>query len=214
MARANEGILGPFYGKVGPVVGSRWKGINYVRSLPRADEKKKKLSVAQLAHQERFKFMSKWLAPLNPYVTVGFTERHLYQTEINQAFKFNYQHALEGVYPNFSINYSEVLVSKGQLAPPVVQELEVFLPRSLAISWEAQSGGRAAHDDQVMLVLMATTLGIADGVVGMAKRSDGLLIYDYPARLSGHEVAIYLSFIGLNRRKASNSTYLGRRVLP
>ena len=34
MGKYNQGILGPFSGKVGSVVGSTWKGINYIKSLP------------------------------------------------------------------------------------------------------------------------------------------------------------------------------------
>ncbi|MFD1166317.1 hypothetical protein ACFQ2C_11935 [Sphingobacterium daejeonense] len=35
MAIISKGILGAYYGKVGEVVGSSWRGINYVKSLPR-----------------------------------------------------------------------------------------------------------------------------------------------------------------------------------
>ncbi|WP_321299248.1 DUF6266 family protein [Marinifilum fragile] len=34
MGKYNQGILGPFTGKVGSVVGSSWKGVNYIKSLP------------------------------------------------------------------------------------------------------------------------------------------------------------------------------------
>src|SRR5437773_11045955 len=35
MAKYNQGLLAQFSGKVGPVVGSSWKGISYLRSNPR-----------------------------------------------------------------------------------------------------------------------------------------------------------------------------------
>ena len=34
MGKYNQGILGPFSGKVGSVVGSRWRDVNYMKSLP------------------------------------------------------------------------------------------------------------------------------------------------------------------------------------
>lgn len=34
MGKYSQGILGPFSGKVGTVVGSSWKGVNYMKSLP------------------------------------------------------------------------------------------------------------------------------------------------------------------------------------
>jgi len=35
MGTYNKGILGAFYGKVGTVVGSTWRGKDVMRSLPR-----------------------------------------------------------------------------------------------------------------------------------------------------------------------------------
>ena len=35
MGKYNQGVLGQFSGKVGPVVGSSWKGIGYLRSNAR-----------------------------------------------------------------------------------------------------------------------------------------------------------------------------------
>ena len=34
MAKIDEGILGPFSGKVGEVIGSSWHGIPYIKSRP------------------------------------------------------------------------------------------------------------------------------------------------------------------------------------
>lgn len=34
MGKYTQGILGPFSGKVGAIVGSSWKGVNYIKSLP------------------------------------------------------------------------------------------------------------------------------------------------------------------------------------
>jgi hypothetical protein len=34
MGKYNQGILGPFSGKIGSVVGSRWRDVNYMKSLP------------------------------------------------------------------------------------------------------------------------------------------------------------------------------------
>lgn len=35
MGTYKNGIAGPFSGKIGGVVGSGWKGIDYIRSIPR-----------------------------------------------------------------------------------------------------------------------------------------------------------------------------------
>lgn len=46
MGRIKKGILGGFSGKVDSVVGASWRGIDYMRSLPRTSDKP--ATVAQL----------------------------------------------------------------------------------------------------------------------------------------------------------------------
>lgn len=51
MAKIDEGILGPFSGKVGEVIGSSWHGIPYIKSRPAVFHDAK--SPAQLAQRMR-----------------------------------------------------------------------------------------------------------------------------------------------------------------
>ena len=212
MAKSKTGILGPFYGKVGPVIGSHWKGINYIKSVN--TKQPKKPSTAQLANQAKFKFMNQWLEPFHPYVTVGFFGQHHNRSEINYAFQLNYREALIGTYPNFSIDYTKVCLSRGVLKVPQIAQMQIIEPASLQLNWLIETGALAAHNDQLMLVLFAPDLHLADGSVGMARRSDGSLLYRYASRLVGHEVEVYASFIALNRKRVSDSVYLGRILLP
>jgi hypothetical protein len=39
MGKLSKGILGPFSGLVGTVIGSSWKGVNYMRSRPKKNKK-------------------------------------------------------------------------------------------------------------------------------------------------------------------------------
>jgi len=52
MGKYNQGILGPFTGKVGSVVGSSWKGVNYIKSLPGPNSSN---SEGQQKQRSRFK---------------------------------------------------------------------------------------------------------------------------------------------------------------
>ena len=58
MAKSKSGLLGPFYGKIGPVIDSHWKGINYIKSV--SAKQPKQPTAAQLANQVKFKFMNQW----------------------------------------------------------------------------------------------------------------------------------------------------------
>lgn len=52
MAKYNYGINGPFSGKLGSVVGCTWKGIPYMRSLPK--KRTAKISEAEQANRKKF----------------------------------------------------------------------------------------------------------------------------------------------------------------
>ena len=52
MGTIKKGILGGFSGKVGNVIGSSWKGISYMRSMPQNVTQTR--SAAQSAQKERF----------------------------------------------------------------------------------------------------------------------------------------------------------------
>lgn len=53
MARFLKGINGAYSGKVGSVIGSNWRGVDYVRSLSRIS--KKKISDAQLEQRSKLR---------------------------------------------------------------------------------------------------------------------------------------------------------------
>jgi hypothetical protein len=65
MGKFTKGINGGFFGKTDSVVGSKWKGINYMRGLP--DPVKRKASPLQAAQQERFRFVSRFLQGIQPF---------------------------------------------------------------------------------------------------------------------------------------------------
>lgn len=70
MARAKGGVLGSISGKFGSVVGYRLRGTDVIRGLPRIT--KKKPSMKQLAHRERFKLIQQWRSFLTPIFAITF----------------------------------------------------------------------------------------------------------------------------------------------
>ena len=65
MAIISKGILGAYYGKVGEVVGSSWRGINYVKSLPR--KIKRTASEKALNQRAKFAMVAGFLKPLREF---------------------------------------------------------------------------------------------------------------------------------------------------
>ncbi len=66
MGTFKQGILGHFSGKVGPVIGSSWRGKSVMRGLPKG--RKGKPNQTQLQQQAKFSLMIKFLQPLSALV--------------------------------------------------------------------------------------------------------------------------------------------------
>ena len=68
MGTYNKGILGPFSGKVGTVVGANWRGKDIMRSLPKKTNRT--LSEMQLLQRQLFATVSEFLIPISPVLSL------------------------------------------------------------------------------------------------------------------------------------------------
>ena len=88
MAKIKKGILGAVSGKIGPVIGGTWKGIPFIRPVPRTI--KKSNTPAQIESRQKPRFMNELLVPFHPHVSIGFMHHADQKTEISAAFSENY----------------------------------------------------------------------------------------------------------------------------
>jgi len=115
MGIIKQGVIGAFSGKVGNVVGAMWKGIAYMRILPASVANPK--TDKQLAQRDRFTTILMFLQPLTQFLRIGFKNFAVKMTAFNSAMSYNIKNAIQGTYPNFTIDYPNALVSRGNLAP-------------------------------------------------------------------------------------------------
>ncbi len=206
-----DGILGRFSGKLGPIVGASWKGINYVRLAPKRKKGKNRTpSPAQLANEMKFKFANDWLVPFHLYVTIGFCNLAIRKTAISAAFSVNYHQAIVGVYPELSVDYTKVVLSMGPLPGLNFPVAELTAADTLEVSWLPNKNNKASQNDQVMLVIYSPELKLTDGFIGSAKRSDKKYSFKFNPRLIGTALEVYISVASIDRRKIADSMYLGR----
>jgi hypothetical protein len=125
MATSN-GAFGEFKGKLGNLVSYNLKGKTVVRHIGKS---KKPPTEAQLAVRQRMAAVIKFLRPALAFINAGFelavegTDRHPH----NEATAYNYKNALQGEYPNISMDYSKVLVSMGALEPAINAQANLTL---------------------------------------------------------------------------------------
>ncbi len=213
MAKNLRGIMGAISGRLGPIIGSTWKGIPYLRMTSKSSGKTKKQSSRQMAHRAKFAYLTKWLKPFHAYVTLGFKNMAEGTTEISAAFSYNFKAALLGEYPNFEIDYRKVMISMGTLPTMHMPQLETTAPNQIKIEWQFNpTHENADYDDQLMIVVYSRERKLVDGMIGGTRRTQKTCTFMFDERMAGHELDVYVSFWSINGRNVSNSQYLGRTV--
>lgn len=210
MAKMKQGIFGPISGKLGPVVGATWNGVPYLRQAPKKKKKKRKRTEAQLANEEKMKFVNLLLVPFHPYVGIGLQHLAIEKTAINVAYSIIYHRAVTGIYPDLVVDYAQIVISAGNLPGLTGLEMEMVDPQVIQLVWEKGSNPRTSFDDQVMLVLYCPELGLTDGFTGGANRRSEQCLYRFDSRFIGKALEVYASVTSLDRKRIAPSVYLGR----
>lgn len=220
MARINQGILGPFSGKVGEVIGSSWKGIPYIKARPTQFHDAK--TPKQLTHRMKLQTAHGFARSIKPLIEIGFRNVMGNQTPYNNAVSYLMKNALVGEYPEVGIDPSKVMVSQGTLAG--AEDCSVSTEDSsistddssisakedgtIAFSWgEASSEGNASPEDQAFLLAYNFTL--QEGISNQLSRKDKSGSIKIPKKWEGDCIACYIFFASVTNKEVSNSEFLG-----
>lgn len=212
MARFIKGINGAYSGKVGNVVGSNWRSIDYVRSVPKRS--KKPASVKQLEHRAKFGLIISFIAPIKDIVNIGLSDSNLRKyTGFNLAVKMLLNAAVVGDYPDIRIDYSKVQLSKGPLAELAQLSCEETAPQVISIGWlSVLNRFNSFLDDEVVIIMY----DLADKVFSIFEdvtRADEGYTIEMPQNAAGHTMAAWVFVIHRDGIQTSNSQYLGEIVL-
>ncbi|GGC30266.1 hypothetical protein GCM10011386_22840 [Parapedobacter defluvii] len=153
MAILTNGPNGGFSGKVGSVVGYKWKNKDVIRGLPRKSHKPR--SEARLANEQAMKLIMKSLKPLKIIVRRTFRQaaESLNMSAFNLALSINKKLAIVGEYPELTIDWSQFTISKGPL-PGLTQVTTAWVGDGLKVTWNDNSSEPdAGRDDQVTFTL-------------------------------------------------------------
>ena len=207
MGTIKKGILGGFSGKVGTVVGGSWKGISYMRSLPQ--KVKNPRTAGQVSQRSKFAITMHYLKPMTALLRTGWKLYAHRQSPINAAMSYTLANAIIGTYPDYEIDPSKVLISRGSLAT-AVNANAADMGGSIEILWDDNSGvSNAKQTDKALMAIVNPTKGEAVTVTAGEERMTGNQNVAIPADWSGDEVQAYLGFVSEDSREVSNSVYLG-----
>ena len=152
MGKISKGILGGFSGKVGTVIGASWRGIHYMRSIPQSVRNPR--TDGQRSQRNKFSLVVAFLKPLNSLLRTGFKNYANRQSPFNAATSFMLANAITGEYPNYEIDASKVLVSRGSLTPALNASAKVEND-NLIVTWSDNSNvGDAQPSDRVLIAVV------------------------------------------------------------
>jgi hypothetical protein len=207
MGLMQNGILGGFSGKVGTVVGGKWRGKEVMRSRPTRSKNAKK-TAPQEAHQAKFTVATRFLMGMKELLELTFSHYAVGKTGANSALAHTLKNAITGTFPDYQLAYDKVLVSRGSLMTVFDGEAASNTKGTIQFSWTDNSGnGNAKADDQVLMVAYYPEYNSTIYRIGAA-RSAGIDSLTIPG-LSGKVVHTWIAFISADRQDVATSIYSG-----
>ena len=215
MGRLINGLFGGFQGRVGNLVGYTLKGKHVIRMIGKSN---KPLTSARKANWEKMKVVNEILKTSIQAIRAGFrlavvgTDKN----EYNEAVSYNKKNALQGTYPNISLDYTKVLMSMGSL--PVAANPSISQNgREITFNWEiSASPASEYHTDRAMLVIYFPDIKETCCSLIGSKRVEGKDILVISHEHVNERMEAYISFMKDDGKKISNSAYAGalNKTLP
>jgi Family of unknown function (DUF6266) len=212
MGTYNKGILGAFSGKVGPVVGSSWRGKEVLRSLPKRTNRV--ATPTQALQRLKFSTVTAFLNPLYPLLSRYYGSNAGERTRINQAMSYHMKEATAYNAPVFDMVYTKVQISKGDLLGVQAGSVESVVASRVTINWTDNSGqGEALATDQLIAAIYEPTTKTTLYSLSVSSRNAGTGAIIVPGFMSGLTVQVWAGFASTDEKKYATSSYLGSVVV-
>lgn len=220
MGKIKNGILGGVNGKVGNVVGASVNGVSYLRAVPTSFNDAK--SPKQVANRMKMKVCVNFLSATKGFIRLGFRGWSKTGSAYNAAFSYNYAAAIQGNYPDITLDYSKVALSRGDLEGLYGLSVSALSATSLKVSWNDNSGVETAKSgDTIMALVYSPVLDQAIFRSNAGTRGDGESTLNLPEQFAGQSVHVWVAALDPEKQYdhseakegVSNSAYTGELTL-
>ena len=206
MGIINQGILGGFSGKVGPIVGFRWKSNYYIRA--RAAKVSNPRTPKQQEQRGKFATAFSFLKAIKPFIRIGYKEFTQEKSAFNSAMSYTLKRAVTGSGKEIKIDFDRALVSMGTLMP-IFEGTTTQNEDKIYFNWQDNSGmGNAEDTDIAMLLVYNKNKETAVYNTEAALRSGCHAVLQLPADWQNDELIAYLSFCSADGSCVANSIRL------
>lgn len=216
MSKIEQGILGGFSGKTGPVVGYIRKGYCGMRIYKRHNKSntlaQQKVRLAfKKSIELQYQFYSAVRSGLQKSakgqdVSIGnyFVEKNFFNVDVDNHLETH-------------VNWQGLIISEGKLPPVIFGAIDFTRPNHVKVEFfsDIQVEGASATD-QVFLYVYCEQLGMGVKSIPPAERQDGVVSMEVPASFNGLKVHVYGWCVGRSVQMAdvpSNSAYLGYGII-
>lgn len=217
MAILQQGSLGIFTGKIGALVIAKWKEKYVGKSKPKLSTRK--ATVLQLTQQAKFKIAGQFMRMFRSEVNFSFQKPPKNMTAMNYAMWYNLHHSIDGVYPDFTLNYSKVKLSKpADYSTEIDNGFNVAVMvegKKMKITWEEDElidNDGTKPTDRAHCFIYHPEKHISMSAPLCPQRSELQLAVNFPASFEG-EVQVWLYFVSDDLKFVSETEHLGEFTL-
>ena len=211
MGRLKEGIFGGFSGKVGNIIGSSCRGVDYIKSAPAKMTNPRTKS--QTNQRSSFIITQNFLRTMIPIIRIGFNDYAIDgKSAFNAAMSYNMINGINKVKDGCVIDYTNVLISRGSLFPSPVINATVT-DDLLQFEWNPILNENAKSTDQVMVIAHNAAKGESVFDVNAGKRGSAATFIVLPKEWKGDIIETYIAFKNEESTLVSDSCYTGQLVL-
>lgn len=211
MGKLTNGPMGRNVGKLGGFVTYLLNGEWVTRSIGVVDH----WSDAQYAVQMRTTLVTALLKPVKKVINAGMKYSYKKKrswTAYTLATSLNNPAAIMGEYPELEIDFAKVVLAVGAI--PVPQNPKAVLKDGrITFTWESDLDNKEAdEDDRVICVAYFPDTFQAFNVLEGARRGEEQQVIKLPSFTEEMNIETYMFFISDDRRRVSNSVYLGQLI--
>jgi len=208
MGKIAQGILGGLSGKVGNIVGGSWKGIDYIRIKPSSVANPR--TEGQVNQRNKFTITLEYLQATKDFIKIGYKSFATKKTEFNAAMSYVLNNAVGGIAPNFTIDYSLALLSRGPLSGVLNPTTDLTTAGQVSFDWDDNSAeGNANVTDKAMVLVYNPSKKESISILDGADRTVGSQMVTIPNTYAGDTVELFMAFVSADGTQVSNSVYLG-----
>ncbi|THU40819.1 hypothetical protein FAM09_01520 [Niastella caeni] len=211
MARIEEGMHGAFKGKVGKLVGGKWNGVDYIRSI--GTRSNQPTTPRQEEHRSKLSLVVDFVRSIKSVVKISFREKAIKMSGYNAAVKQILKTAVTGNSPDYRIDYTQVMVSRGERDGLLRASVASTVAETITFKWNyGYASNLNKPTDKAILVAHCETHKVSVFTIQGPDRSTGTGSLEMPG-FSGQKVHAWVAFISADGVTVYDSSYAGEVMI-